>query len=29
MMGGGWDEEPGVHFPETWDARVEGFTPGL
>lgn len=29
MMGGGWDEEPGPHFPEDWDVAVEGFTPGL
>jgi hypothetical protein len=29
MMAGGWDDEPGAHFPEDWDARVEGFVPGL
>lgn len=29
MMAGGWDEKPGPHFPEEWDARVEGFVPGL
>ncbi|KAI1373767.1 Six-hairpin glycosidase-like protein [Hypoxylon crocopeplum] len=29
MMAGGWDSEPGMHFPEAWDARVEGFVPGL
>ncbi|KAI0402110.1 Six-hairpin glycosidase-like protein [Xylaria palmicola] len=29
MMAGGWDGEPGSHFPGDWKARVEGFTPGL
>ncbi|KAI1173177.1 Six-hairpin glycosidase-like protein [Nemania sp. FL0916] len=29
MMAGGWDGEPGSHFPEEWKARVEGFIPGL
>ncbi|KAI1766554.1 Six-hairpin glycosidase-like protein [Hypoxylon sp. FL1150] len=29
MMAGGWDGEPGCHFPESWDAQVEGFVPGL
>ncbi|KAI0459024.1 Six-hairpin glycosidase-like protein [Xylaria acuta] len=29
MMAGGWDGEPGSHFPEDWKARVEGFVPGL
>ncbi|KAI1388723.1 Six-hairpin glycosidase-like protein [Hypoxylon trugodes] len=29
MMAGGWDGEPGTHFPEGWDVRVEGFVPGL
>ena len=29
MMAGGWDEEPGPHFPEGWDVRVEGFVPAL
>lgn len=29
MMAGGWDGEPGTHFPGGWDARVEGFVPGL
>ncbi|GAP88999.1 putative six-hairpin glycosidase-like protein [Rosellinia necatrix] len=29
MMAGGWDEEPGSHFPADWKARVEGFIPGL
>ncbi|KAH8163426.1 hypothetical protein CIB48_g4836 [Xylaria polymorpha] len=29
MMAGGWDDEPGSHFPEDWKARVEGFIPGL
>ncbi|KAI5928276.1 Six-hairpin glycosidase-like protein [Camillea tinctor] len=29
MMAGGWDGEPGMHFPEGWDVAVEGFLPGL
>ncbi|KAI3327975.1 Six-hairpin glycosidase-like protein [Xylariaceae sp. AK1471] len=29
MMAGGWDGEPGSHFPEDWKVRVEGFVPGL
>ncbi|KAI1136586.1 Six-hairpin glycosidase-like protein [Hypoxylon sp. FL0543] len=29
MMAGGWDDEPGTHFPEGWDVQVEGFVPGL
>ncbi|KAI1330548.1 Six-hairpin glycosidase-like protein [Xylariaceae sp. FL0255] len=29
MMAGGWDGEPGPHFPEGWDVQVEGFIPGL
>jgi len=30
MMAGGWDEAPGPHFPEGWEAaRVEGFVPGI
>ncbi|KAI1210463.1 Six-hairpin glycosidase-like protein [Annulohypoxylon truncatum] len=29
MMAGGWDGEPGTHFPEGWNVRVEGFVPGL
>ncbi|KAI0593740.1 Six-hairpin glycosidase-like protein [Biscogniauxia sp. FL1348] len=29
MMAGGWDGEPGAHFPEGWDVAVEGFVPGL
>ncbi|KAK7753847.1 hypothetical protein SLS62_004213 [Diatrype stigma] len=29
MMAGGWDGEPGAHFPEGWDVRVEGFVPAL
>ncbi|KAI0556209.1 Six-hairpin glycosidase-like protein [Xylaria curta] len=29
MMAGGWDGEPGSHFPEDWEAKVEGFVPGL
>lgn len=29
MMAGGWDGEPGPHFPEGWEVRVEGFVPGL
>ncbi|KAI1659281.1 Six-hairpin glycosidase-like protein [Daldinia decipiens] len=29
MMAGGWDGEPGMHFPESWDVQAEGFVPGL
>jgi hypothetical protein len=29
MMAGGWDGEPGPHFPEGWDVRVEGFVPAM
>ncbi|KAI0910237.1 Six-hairpin glycosidase-like protein [Ustulina deusta] len=29
MMAGGWDGEPGPHFPQDWNAKVEGFVPGL
>ncbi|KAK6197733.1 hypothetical protein LQW54_010637 [Pestalotiopsis sp. IQ-011] len=29
MIAGGWDGSEGSHFPGEWDARVEGFTPGL
>ncbi|RWA04081.1 hypothetical protein EKO27_g11018, partial [Xylaria grammica] len=29
MMAGGWDGEPGPHFPEEWNVAVEGFVPGL
>lgn len=29
MMAGGWDEEPGPHFPKEWNVKVEGFIPGL
>lgn len=29
MMAGGWDGDPGTHFPQGWDVRVEGFIPGL
>ncbi|RYP54047.1 hypothetical protein DL768_001049 [Monosporascus sp. mg162] len=29
MMAGGWDGEPGAHFPGGWEARVEGFVPAL
>ncbi|KAH9907977.1 Six-hairpin glycosidase-like protein [Xylariomycetidae sp. FL2044] len=29
MMAGGWDGEPGAHFPKGWDVAVEGFVPGL
>jgi hypothetical protein len=29
MMAGGWDGEPGPHFPEGWDVKVEGFSPAL
>ncbi|KAE8346201.1 hypothetical protein BDV24DRAFT_147827 [Aspergillus arachidicola] len=26
MMAGGWDGEEGIHFPENWGAKVEGFS---
>jgi len=31
MMAGGWDgmEGVGAQFPEGWEVRVEGFTPGF
>ncbi|KAI0484272.1 Six-hairpin glycosidase-like protein [Xylariaceae sp. FL0804] len=29
MMAGGWEGEPGPHFPDGWDVAVEGFVPGL
>jgi hypothetical protein len=29
MMAGGWDGEPGPHFPKGWDAMAEGFTPAM
>ncbi|KAI1293293.1 Six-hairpin glycosidase-like protein [Xylaria venustula] len=29
MMAGGWDGEPGPHFPQDWKVTVEGFVPGL
>ncbi|RDW86732.1 uncharacterized protein DSM5745_03374 [Aspergillus mulundensis] len=29
MMAGGWDGNEGMHFPEHWGARVEGFSVGL
>ncbi|KAI0124900.1 Six-hairpin glycosidase-like protein [Xylariales sp. AK1849] len=29
MMAGGWDGAEGAHFPEEWNAKVEGFVPGL
>lgn len=29
MMAGGWDGEPGMHFPKGWNVKVEGFVPGL
>lgn len=29
MMGGGWQESPGAHFPEGWDVKVEGFVPAI
>lgn len=29
MVAGGWDGQPGSHFPKEWKARVEGFTPAL
>ncbi|KAL1884370.1 hypothetical protein VTK73DRAFT_64 [Phialemonium thermophilum] len=29
MMAGGWDGEPGSHFPKGWDVKVEGFVPAM
>lgn len=29
MMAGGWDGEEGVHFPQEWTTKVEGFVPGI
>ncbi|GIK07145.1 hypothetical protein Aspvir_002800 [Aspergillus viridinutans] len=29
MMAGGWDGDEGPHFPLGWNAKTEGFTPGL
>ncbi|KAI8631031.1 Six-hairpin glycosidase-like protein [Xylariaceae sp. FL1651] len=29
MMAGGWDGEPGPHFPDGWNVKIEGFVPGL
>ncbi|KAI1269901.1 Six-hairpin glycosidase-like protein [Xylariaceae sp. FL1019] len=29
MMAGGWDGQPGPHFPEGWIVKVEDFVPGL
>ncbi|KAH8678072.1 Six-hairpin glycosidase-like protein [Xylariales sp. PMI_506] len=29
MMAGGWDGAEGSHFPAEWNAKVEGFVPGL
>ncbi|KAH2989204.1 hypothetical protein KXV25_009399 [Aspergillus fumigatus] len=29
MMAGGWDGDEGPHFPSDWNAKTEGFTPGL
>jgi hypothetical protein len=29
MMAGGWDGEPGPHFPKGWDVSVEGFSPAM
>ncbi|KAL4894671.1 Six-hairpin glycosidase-like protein [Aspergillus ambiguus] len=29
MLAGGWDGNAGPHFPATWNAKVEGFAPGL
>jgi hypothetical protein len=29
MMAGGWDGQPGPHFPQGWDVDVDGFVPGL
>jgi len=29
MMAGGWDGEPGMHFPKGWVVDVEGFVPAM
>ncbi|KAH6645795.1 Six-hairpin glycosidase-like protein [Truncatella angustata] len=29
MLAGGWDGSEGSHFPDEWNAKVEGFIPGL
>ncbi|KAL6240149.1 hypothetical protein BDW75DRAFT_3439 [Aspergillus navahoensis] len=29
MMAGGWDGQEGMHFPEQWRAKVEGFSAGM
>ncbi|KAE8135275.1 Six-hairpin glycosidase-like protein [Aspergillus pseudotamarii] len=29
MMAGGWDGQEGMHFPENWGARVDGFSAGI
>ncbi|KAI1855139.1 hypothetical protein JX266_000004 [Neoarthrinium moseri] len=29
MMAGGWDGGEGLHFPEGWNVKAEGFLPGL
>ncbi|KAF9887861.1 hypothetical protein FE257_009521 [Aspergillus nanangensis] len=29
MMAGGWDGQEKGHFPEKWQARAEGFSPGM
>ncbi|KAL5042938.1 hypothetical protein BDW71DRAFT_200237 [Aspergillus fruticulosus] len=29
MMAGGWDGQEGMHFPEQWGAKIEGFSAGM
>ncbi|KAJ1713060.1 Six-hairpin glycosidase-like protein [Aspergillus flavus] len=29
MMAGGWDGDEGIHFPESWGAKLEGFSVGI
>ncbi|KAL4996377.1 Six-hairpin glycosidase-like protein [Aspergillus recurvatus] len=29
MMAGGWDGQEGMHFPEHWGTKVEGFSAGM
>lgn len=29
MMAGGWDTNEGLHFPDGWEVRAEGFIPAL
>jgi hypothetical protein len=29
MMAGGWDGDEGAHFPDHWEAKVEGFSPAM